>query len=306
MTRGRVALRIVSAAALFLLGARQVARAAPADVCLTMSGGQGAVAGLQVDLAWDGSCMSADTSGGICKADPATGKTVMPQSPIRGRAQSTLRALMLSIVDTNPIPDGNLFCCTFKLANPSGGCCGLTMGNVAFSDSTGHAPAASVSLSASVNGLDCGAAGAAQPPAARAPLPEPASNAPGEAPPAVSAPGPQPPAAAAPAAGRAGPAAAPIAPVPPGAPAVPAPEAPVQAGEESATAQTTPPTAGTAAAVGTPTRQRTPTAGTTATAHTKTPTGTSHKTPTPAGSATVQSGTPAPKTPGAGTPTPKL
>src|SRR5713101_2102625 len=65
MIRGRVALhrtlRIVSAAAVFVGSARQLAGAAVADVCITMSGGEAAVAGLQLDLAWDGTCMSADT-----------------------------------------------------------------------------------------------------------------------------------------------------------------------------------------------------------------------------------------------------
>src|ERR1043166_9302351 len=98
--------------------------------------------------------MSADTSGVICKEDPITRKKVHALSPIRGRAESTMRALMLSMGDTNPIPDGNLFCCNFKMATPGQGCCGLTMGNVAFSDPIGRVPTANVSLSASVNGID--------------------------------------------------------------------------------------------------------------------------------------------------------
>ncbi len=191
--------RALHAAALALLLVSTGGRWTPAaagNLCIAMSGSGGQVAGVQLDLKWDGSCMSADQGSGTgarCSAEPSTGKdirTVVSAGP-------TLRAIFFSMADTNPIPDGNLFCCNFSRATSAkSACCSLTMGNVRGSDSAGKAiPASDFTLLATMDGQPCAASdsGGSQPPPARAPLPRQPG---GVAPPAVSIPGGAPPAPA--------------------------------------------------------------------------------------------------------------
>lgn len=159
------------------------ASAAPAtavDVCVSMGSG-GQVAGVQMDLAWDATCMTADSSGGStanCRAEPATRKTIATKV-----GNGTLRALFFSLADTNPIPDGTLYCCAFTATGTSSDpCCSLRFANVSLSDPVGHRLGAEDAvIQASVGGVQCATAaagGAAAPPAAP-PL------APGAAPPAA-------------------------------------------------------------------------------------------------------------------------
>jgi hypothetical protein len=108
-----------------------------ANVCVWMSGGNNEVAGVQMDLTWDPQCML-PASGGTrpkCRSNPDTGKTV--QSALRGG--STLRAIMISFSDVEPIPDGELFCCEFRIVdNPKGSNCGLSFSNVIASTPRGE------------------------------------------------------------------------------------------------------------------------------------------------------------------------
>lgn len=112
---------------------------ASATVCVGMSGSGGAAAGTQNDLTWDGNCATLLR----CDAAPGVGKPL--SAGLLPRTHFTLRALMLSLADTNPIRDGALYCCTFRveLAEP-GACCSLAMSNARWSDSKGNGAGASV------------------------------------------------------------------------------------------------------------------------------------------------------------------
>jgi hypothetical protein len=147
-----------TAAALFLSAAGVPAMAG--NLCISMSNSGGQVAGVQLDLKWDGGCMSADKAGGSkakCVANTSTGKDV--QTSVK--AGPTLTALFFSMSDTNPIPDGDLFCCSFTPSSTAGSaCCGLSMGRVSGSDSSGTAiPASGFDLLATMDGQACTASG---------------------------------------------------------------------------------------------------------------------------------------------------
>lgn len=109
-----------------------------ADVCVSLSGSHGKVDGIQMDLSWNPACASVNLSSGnkaMCTANPATGKNV--STVVIG---SMLRALMFSILNMSPLPDAQLFCCSFTLANaPSDRCCTIGINDVRGSDAVGHA-----------------------------------------------------------------------------------------------------------------------------------------------------------------------
>lgn len=252
-----------------------VSLAAGTNVCVSMSS-SGQVAGVQMGLAWDGNCMRPNTRSGnvaACTAEPATGKDV--HSAVRG---STMKVLLLSLSDSSPIPDGNLFCCAFdSSAPPSNPCCSLSTGGVGLSDPTGQALGdADAVLQVSVGGVPCttasvsgsqGSAGGA--------LPQPGYNA--APPPVMQAPGAGGPEVGAPKGGAAGAAASGSAGQVPPAGGEAAPAAP--AAEESGQATAAPPVRvtapqRTATAPLRPTAQArtTPVRSTTATAPAQTPT----------------------------------
>jgi len=229
------------------------------DVCVSMENSDGQVAGIQAEFQWDRNCMTALTGSNgrpQCNADPSTGKDVHAALTPRG----SLKALLFSMSDLGPMPDGNMFCCSFTFEGRPG-CCGLTMGNVLGSDPSGGQNR-SFDLVATVDGAVCGTTtgtggGGAAPraPAAPAAPMAPPVGAVGGVPAAPAAPG-----GAAPAAP--GGAAAPMrrapggdANVPPpagGAAAEAAPQAPAAPTVAAATPRRTP------AAAGTPTAARTP------------------------------------------------
>jgi len=302
----RCALAASAAVALVLSGGSFTPAAAAGNLCIAMADSNGQVAGIQVDLKWDGACMSASQGvGGLaqCTAESATGKQVRASI----RPGPTLKTILFSMTDTNPIGDGNLFCCSFTRSSSAGGtCCGLTMGNILGSDSVGKAiPANDFTLVATMDGQTCAAseAGSGSQAPVRSGLQGGGGG--GVAPPAVSggapaAAAPQAPAAAAPQAPAAGVApAAPAAGIAPAVPGVggvpvapgagaPPPEAPagmdqVQRALEQLRGAPTPPAEATAAqAVATPERRRaagTPTAKARATEAHGTPTAAANKTP---------------------------
>jgi hypothetical protein len=79
------------------------------DVCVVLREGAQSVAGIQMNLAWDESCLAPADPKQLCKASAASGKNTQTalQSP------SELKAIVISFTDVSPIPDGELFCCQF-------------------------------------------------------------------------------------------------------------------------------------------------------------------------------------------------
>jgi len=146
------------AAALVLCAASLTPASAAGNLCISMADSKGKVAGIQVDLKYDSACMSADQDNGLlarCTAEPTTGKEVRAAI----RPGPTLKAIFFSLTDTDPISDGNLFCCSFtRSSRPASACCDLTMSNILGSDSVGKAiPASDLTLAATMDGQACAA-----------------------------------------------------------------------------------------------------------------------------------------------------
>jgi hypothetical protein len=80
------------------------------------------IAGTQNDLTWDGAC--ATLREGSCRAEPAIRKSL--NTAFSPHSDFTLRALVVSITDVNPIPDGPLYCCEFS-ADIDQGCCPIAI-----------------------------------------------------------------------------------------------------------------------------------------------------------------------------------
>jgi hypothetical protein len=116
----------------------QAADPTSTDVCVVMTASHGAVGGLQMDLSWNPACMTAEQAAGNaarCASNPSTRKNV--QTKIFPN-NSTMRVLFLSVSDTNPIPDGELFCCWFTVArSQDGSCCSVNISNLILASPTG-------------------------------------------------------------------------------------------------------------------------------------------------------------------------
>lgn len=167
-----------ASAATFFVQQTDGAPGQPVDVCVWMTGGNNEVAGVQMDLSWDPACMEPATGGNRprCRSNPDTGKTV--QSAPRGA--STVRAIMLSFSDVDPIPDGELFCCQFRVTNnPPGGQCAVGFSNLIASTPTGQRTDA---RSGRGGGVNIGRAGGAPAPVAGGfePAPAPAPGRPAQ------------------------------------------------------------------------------------------------------------------------------
>jgi len=84
------------------------------DMCVIATGNDGTAVALQVDLSWDDRCVMPllnDRGQPRCMVNPATGKSLLT----RLQSAST-RAILLSITSQSPIPDGQLFCCSFSVS----------------------------------------------------------------------------------------------------------------------------------------------------------------------------------------------
>jgi hypothetical protein len=139
------------------------------DVCVAMAGGNARVGGLQIDLTWDSACMTVARTGGAatqCASNPSTGKSV--ETALLSDAQ--MRAIFLSVSDTSPVPDGELFCCKFAVAPGAQAdpCCSIDVTNLILAGPTGHRlydP--TITVQASVGGTACDAS------APKTPIPGP-------------------------------------------------------------------------------------------------------------------------------------
>lgn len=104
-----------------------------ARVCVGLSAGSEDVAATQNELVWDANCASLVDK---CEANSAHGKQLMSNQ----RSASELRAIIISLQDTNKIPDGELYCCTFRVSLANGGsCCAIGLQGMSASDPEGKA-----------------------------------------------------------------------------------------------------------------------------------------------------------------------
>ena len=147
-TRLKTRRPVLVLATILLCGVRHVAAveiqvgqgsAAPGgsiDIPIYMAGSGNNVAGVQMNLTWDGGCMAINQGSGSsaqCKSNPATGKNVQTsigKAPCGGNP-NCMTAFFLSISDPSPIPDGLLFACTFTVSSaPSSTSCTIGISNV--------------------------------------------------------------------------------------------------------------------------------------------------------------------------------
>jgi hypothetical protein len=133
------------------------------DVCVAMAGGDGEVAGLQMDLSWDSACMTAVRAAGNaaqCTSNLATGKGV--QTALLPDAQ--MRVLFLSLSDQSPVPDGELFCCRFAVAPSSpDSCCSINVSSLILAGPGGRIYDSGITVQASVGGTACDVSAPATP-----------------------------------------------------------------------------------------------------------------------------------------------
>lgn len=105
-----------------------------AEVCVSLDSGGALVAGTQNELVWDGSCASLpDLS--ACQANGATGKQFL--GDVAHEPDFTIKALVLSLSDVNPIPDGELYCCRFQIIDAQAACCPVSITGAAAADPSG-------------------------------------------------------------------------------------------------------------------------------------------------------------------------
>jgi hypothetical protein len=107
-----------------------------AQICIVLNSGGKPLAGTANDLVWDGTCATL-TDPPPCAVAGSHGKQLA--KTLLNTASFTFRGIILSLSDTNPIPDGPLYCCQFQgEANP-GECCPITVVNAQGSDPGGKA-----------------------------------------------------------------------------------------------------------------------------------------------------------------------
>ena len=111
-----------------------------ADITILLSGGDGLVSGMQVDMAWDSNCMTVASGGGdeaACTANTReTGKNIQTKVSPSG---ASMRALFFSLSDVKPIArDTWLFNCQFNISSSTTATqCPITLSNLIVSDSKG-------------------------------------------------------------------------------------------------------------------------------------------------------------------------
>lgn len=103
------------------------------QMCIDLSTGGQAIAATQNDLRWDSNCLSLVDR---CVVNPAIGKELLSNQ----RAGNELRAIVISLSDTNPIPAGQLYCCSMRVSAASG-CCAVEIFATSASDPEGQAVA---------------------------------------------------------------------------------------------------------------------------------------------------------------------
>ena len=94
-----------------------------APLCVSLDSGGEPIAGTENELHWDTTCITPVVEG--CRANPAHGKTLY--SRINDEAflpEPFLKTIVVSLSDSRPMPDGELYCCNFVVdLDTPGDCC---------------------------------------------------------------------------------------------------------------------------------------------------------------------------------------
>lgn len=107
-----------------------------ARLCVGLDSAGATVAGTQNDLLWDGAC--ATLAKEDCVVSSHHGKPLHGSLPLG--TENTYRALVFALDNVDPMADGELYCCDFKVTVAgSDDCCPVTIGRLGSSDSVGTA-----------------------------------------------------------------------------------------------------------------------------------------------------------------------
>ncbi len=107
----------------------------PARICVTLEFETGElIAGTENLLVWDGECASIQDQ--TCEANPAHGKPLSKN--VLKDPDFTLKALILSLTDTDPMPAGELYCCDFLVHADPDACCSIALTRPGASDPDGN------------------------------------------------------------------------------------------------------------------------------------------------------------------------
>ena len=137
-----------------------------ADICVSLDSAGHEIAGTQNDLVWDGACATLEREGS-CRIAPDVDKQLAGR--IQGGSGFRYRAVVLSFEDVDPINDGPLYCCAFRVTAASGTCCTVAIEGAGLSDPLGNAIHVAVGPPAQV----CVAAGDGTPYVTLTPTPTP-------------------------------------------------------------------------------------------------------------------------------------
>ncbi len=133
-----VAARATPAAVQLSVSSATVAQAGDSGrICVALSTNGEEVAGTENRLVWDGSCATLPQPKSTCYEAGSHGKqlnwVLVPNTDF------TMKGLVLSLSDTDPIEDGVLYCCNFQGEAAAGSCCSITVVAPGASDSKGTA-----------------------------------------------------------------------------------------------------------------------------------------------------------------------
>lgn len=105
-------------------------------VCVHLESNPGNVSGMQMDLTWDPACLQVEEAGGEpqCTMNPEAQRGMFRAA----KREQSMRVLFLNLTDTTPMPASvsELFCCQFRLVDPSRSC-EVGLSNVIASDPAG-------------------------------------------------------------------------------------------------------------------------------------------------------------------------
>lgn len=105
---------------------------ASVDMCVVLTGGEQRLAGVQANILLDARCANVVRGSGNsaeCSVGPAAAETGKQLTTVIGgtmcnNSPNCVRAILVAFDNTDPIPDGTLFCCAFTIPSsaPDGDC----------------------------------------------------------------------------------------------------------------------------------------------------------------------------------------
>ena len=125
-----------SAAAVDLKLERRTGADSSPQICVVLDAKGQVVAGTQNDLSWDPGCANLESEA-KCVVSPHHKKPLHGSIP--KSLTATFRSLVFALDNVDPMPDGDLYCCSFQVTGSSDSCCPVQIGRVAVSDPEGNA-----------------------------------------------------------------------------------------------------------------------------------------------------------------------